>query len=72
MDYLATRVRESGKLDEKRGNKVANILFSFVSEVEVVVHYGGLPSLVQSDNVLYDCRTRSLSVPAIAEIVKQK
>ena len=44
-NYVTTRDRESRKLDKKRCDKVANILLLFVSEVEVEVHYRGLPGL---------------------------
>ena len=42
MDYIATLFRESRELDKKRRDKVANILFFFVSKVEVEVNYGSL------------------------------
>ena len=57
-DYVATRVRESRELDEKGSDKVASILFFFVSKVEVEVNYGSLSGVTNCDDVLYDRGTK--------------
>ena len=44
-DYVATRVGESRKLEKKRSDKVASILFLLVSKVEVEVNDGSLSGL---------------------------
>ena len=45
MDYVTAGIGESRELDKKRSDKVAGVLFFFVSKIEVEVHYRGLPSI---------------------------
>ena len=59
MNDVATGIRESGKLNDKRGDKFANVLFFFISKVKVEVHDGGLSGIAYCCDVLYDCRTGS-------------
>ena len=53
-DYVATRVGESRELYQKGSNKVASILFFFVSKVEVEINYGSLSGVTDCDDVLND------------------
>ena len=52
--YLATRVPLGGKLDEKRGEKVADALFFLVSKVKEKICQGGVTRIAQRRDVFYD------------------
>jgi hypothetical protein len=42
------------KLNEKRGEKVADVLFFFVSKVKEEIRQGGVTSIAQRHDVFYD------------------
>jgi hypothetical protein len=53
-DYLATGVQLGRKLNEKRCEKVADVLFFFVSKVKEEIHQGGVTGIAQRHDVFYD------------------
>ena len=54
--YLATGVPVGGKLNEKRGEKVADTLFFLVSKVKEEIRQRGVTGFAQRHDVFYDRR----------------
>jgi len=55
-NYLATRVQVGRKLNEKRGEKVADAFFFLVSKVKEEIGQGGVSGIAQRYNMFDDCR----------------
>jgi len=53
-ELVTTGIGPGRELDEERGKKVAKFLLVNVPKVKIEIGHGGLPSIAQGYNILYD------------------
>ena len=61
-----------GKLNEERGEKVADVLLFLVSKVKEEIRQGGMPSITQRNDVFYDRRALVDEFSYLGMIVRKR